>query len=41
MGSSICFSSQTVAEHGIAGPEEEERAGEREEDDVEHEKLPR
>ena len=33
-------SSQTVAEHGIAGSDEEERASEREEDKVEHEKLP-
>ena len=33
-------SSQTVAEHGIAGSDEEERAAEREEDKVEHEKLP-
>ena len=30
---------QPIAEHGIAGPEEEERQGERKEDDVEHETL--
>src|SRR5580700_3054604 len=41
MGSSMALPSQPIAEHGIARPEEEEREGEREEDDVEHGGLPK
>jgi len=40
MGSSMAASSEPIAEHGVAGPDEEERQGERQEDDVEHESLP-
>jgi hypothetical protein len=40
MGSNMRLSSQTVAEHGIAGPDQEEHASEREKDDVEHGGLP-
>ena len=31
--------SQPIAEHGVTGPQQEEREGERQEDDVEHETL--
>jgi hypothetical protein len=40
MGSAIWPSSQAVAEHGIAGPDQEEHAGESEKDEVEHGRLP-
>jgi hypothetical protein len=35
----MACSSQAVAEHGVAGPERKKHADEREEDDVEHERL--
>jgi hypothetical protein len=36
----MALPSQPIAEHGIACPEEEEREGEREENDVEHGEPP-
>ena len=35
----MAYSSQAVAEHGVAGSDQEQHANECEEDDVEHEKL--
>jgi hypothetical protein len=40
MGSSMPPASQPIAERGVAGPDEEKRAGKRQEDDVEHDGLP-
>jgi hypothetical protein len=39
MGSTMGFSSQTIAEHGIACREREEHTGERKKDEVEHGRL--
>ena len=40
MGSSMPRTSQSIAERGVAGPKQEERKRERQEDDVEHVGLP-
>ena len=39
-GFNHCAASQPITEHGVAGPKEEERAGKRQEDHVEHDGLP-
>ena len=40
MGSSMAPTLQAIAKQGVAGPEQEEREGERQKDDVEHKTLP-